>query len=173
MNNNDQKIQSVASHPAKTSGIKTNPAIKSMPATTRSVAKQLGIWAETEAATILSSAGYKILQRNYHSRYGEIDLIAAQDQTLIFVEVKARKQTQHGGASEVITWSKQHKIFKTALNFIGEYQDFVQYYYRFDVICFDFTEEIAKNLQQDFSKLAYDQQWIENAFTLDADLINL
>ena len=46
-------------------------------------------------------------------------------------------------------------------------------YYRFDVICFDFKQQIAKNLQQDFSQLAYDQQWIENAFTIDADLINL
>jgi putative endonuclease len=41
------------------------------------------------------------------------------------------------------------------------------------VICFDFFKEIAKTIQQDFSKFTYDQQWVENAFTFDQDFINL
>lgn len=143
------------------------------PTKTKSTAKRLGAWAEQQAKTILIENDYQIIATNYHSQYGEIDLIGVKDQSLVFVEVKARSLTRHGTANEVITLSKQRKIIKTALVFISKNEQFEQFYYRFDVICFDFTQQIAKNLQQEFSKLAYDQQWIENAFTLDADLINL
>lgn len=135
--------------------------------------KLLGEWGELKAAEILMHANYQILLRNYHSRYGEIDIIALKDQELIFVEVKARAFTQHGSAVEVITISKQHKIIKTALHFLEKTPDYHELYYRFDIICFDFHQEFAKNLQHDFSKYPYHQQWIENAFTLDADLFNL
>ena len=137
------------------------------------VAQQMGVWAEAQAEKILRDAGYSLIHSNYHSRYGEIDLIVSRDLELVFVEVKSRNKTRHGSAIEVITLSKQKKILKTALSFVAQYEQYEQFYYRFDVICFDFTQQIAKNLQQDFSKLAYDQQWIENAFTLDADLINI
>ena len=70
-------------------------------------------------------------------------------------------------------WLKQLKIFKTALSFIEKTPQFQHFYYRFDVFCFDFHQQFAKNIQQDFSNYSYDHQWIENAFTLDADLINL
>lgn len=138
-----------------------------------SISKQLGQWAEHQAALLFMQAGFEIVQQNYHSRYGEIDLIARLKDELIFVEVKARQPTQHGQAVEVITAAKQVKIVKTALKFIQEHVEVNTLYYRFDVICFDFHQQIAKNLQHDFSQLAYDLQWIENAFTLDADLINL
>lgn len=136
-------------------------------------AKQLGAWAEARAGQLLIDAGYEVLYRNYHSRYGEIDIIAVRDLDVIFVEVKARKPTQHGHAFEVISRSKQLKIIKTALSFIEKNEIYHNFFYRFDVICFDFYKEIAKNQQQDFSKLAYDQQWIENAFTINADLLDL
>ncbi|NHB57827.1 YraN family protein [Acinetobacter sp. 194] len=137
--------------------------------------KHLGQWAEAEAVNLIKDAGYTMIQQNYHSRFGEIDVIAVHDekQELIFVEVKARSATQWGHAYEVVTASKQIKIYKTALKFIEQHPQFHHHYYRFDVICFDFYKEIAKNLHQDISNLAYDQQWIENAFTLNADLINL
>ena len=135
--------------------------------------KLLGEWGERQAANLLIDAGYQILFRNYHSRFGEIDLIALKEQELIFVEVKARSFTQHGSAVEVITISKQHKIIKTALSFLEKMPHYHDLYYRFDIICFDFHQEFAKNLQHDFSKYPYHQQWIENAFTLDADLFNL
>lgn len=138
-----------------------------------STAKQLGLWAEMQAQQLLLSAGYQILQQNYHSRYGEIDLIATREQELLFVEVKARTRRAWANAHEVITASKQLKICKTSLVFLEKNPHLHDFYCRFDVICFDFKQEIAKNLQHDFSQLAYDQQWIENAFTLNVDLINL
>ncbi len=47
----------------------------------------LGAWGEEKAARFLMDQGYHIIQRNYHSRYGEIDLIAEDEEYLIFVEV--------------------------------------------------------------------------------------
>ncbi|NHC04228.1 YraN family protein [Acinetobacter sp. 187] len=143
------------------------------PSKTPSLSQQLGQWAEQQARLLLQQAGFEIVAQNYHSRYGEIDLIACKQDEWVFVEVKARQPTQHGAAVEVITAAKQLKMFKTALQFIQQQPEDEALYYRFDVICFDFHQQIAKNLQHDFSQLAYDQQWIENAFTIDADLINL
>ena len=138
-----------------------------------SVAKQLGKWAEQHAAVLLAHAGYQILRQNYHSRFGEIDVIALKQHDLLFIEVKARGKTTHGQANEVVTLSKQKKIVKTALSFLDEFPQYHPMYMRFDIICFDFHQEIAKNVQHDFAGYTYDQQWIENAFTLDADLFNL
>ena len=133
----------------------------------------LGQWAEQEAVNILLSHHYQILKLNYFSRFGEIDIIAQYQKNLIFVEVKARAPTQLGKAFEVVSLSKQKKLLKTALMFLQDHPDYEQYYCRFDVISFDLHHKIAKNVQQDFTQISYDQAWIENAFTLDADLINL
>ncbi|OTG66660.1 YraN family protein [Acinetobacter silvestris] len=140
---------------------------------TKNQAKPLGQWAELEAVRMLEQEAYRIVQQNFHSRFGEIDILAQKGQELIFVEVKARSITERGQAIEMVTSSKQLKIFKTALYFIEKNPEFHDFYYRFDVFCFDFHQVFAKNIQQDFSKYSYDSQWIENAFTLDADLINL
>lgn len=133
----------------------------------------LGRWAEQEAVELLLQHHYEIVQLNYFSRFGEIDIIAKFEQNLVFVEVKARTPTQMGRAFEVVSLSKQRKMLKTALLFLQEYPQYADYYCRFDVIGFDLHHKIAKNVQQELSKISYDQSWIENAFTLDADLINL
>ena len=133
----------------------------------------LGQWAEQKAVKLLMAQNYEIVQINYFSRFGEIDIIAKTAQELVFVEVKARTPTQMGQAFEVVTLSKQRKMVKTALIFLQKYPQFEQFYCRFDVIGFDLHHKIAKNVQQDLSQISYDQSWIENAFTLDADLINL
>ncbi|KWQ04819.1 hypothetical protein SE27_05850 [Acinetobacter harbinensis] len=133
----------------------------------------LGQWAEQQALSILQAQGFKLIAANYHCRYGEIDLIVAKDQELIFVEVKARSLTQYAQAYESISLSKQKKIMKSALTFLNARPEFENFYCRFDVICFDFFQHVAKKIQQDFSKYPYDQQWIENAFTFESESINL
>ena len=133
----------------------------------------LGQWAELEAARRLKTAGYDIVAHNYHSRYGEIDLIALQQRQLVFVEVKARTSSQYASAVESITLVKQVKIIKTALLYLQAQPGLLEYDLRFDVICFDFYRKFAKNVQYEFSKLSYDWQWIENAFHVDINLINL
>mgnify|MGYP003582096459 FL=1 len=77
-----------------------------------------------------------------------------------------------GRAFEVVNLTKQKKLIKTALIY-QNYPQYEAYFCRFDVIGFDLHHKIAKNVQQDLSQISYDQSWIENAFTLDADLINL
>jgi len=132
-----------------------------------------GQWAELEAIKLLQSKGYKILNVNFYSQFGEIDIVATTLNELVFVEVKARAPTQFGQAFEVVSLSKQKKLVKTALKFLQEHPQYEQYYCRFDVIGFDLHRKIAKNVQQDLTQISYDQAWIENAFTLDTDLINL
>ncbi|MGE8685034.1 MAG: YraN family protein [Acinetobacter sp.] len=133
----------------------------------------LGQWAEQQARFWAEQSGYHLVECNFHSRYGEIDLIVQREQDLVFIEVKARSTTRYAQAVETISIHKQRKMMKTALHFLNEQSHFQNYYCRFDVICFDFYQHFAKTLQQDFSKYPYDQQWIENAFTFDQELINL
>lgn len=131
------------------------------------LAQQLGKWAEQTALTLLQKQNYVWVTSNYHSRGGEVDLIVKRGQELVFVEVKARTIGNYGQACEMVTRAKQKKIIKTAMCFLQRYPSYQDFYCRFDVICFDFPQKIAKTVQQDFSNFHYDLQWIENAFTLD------
>lgn len=127
----------------------------------------LGLWAEQTALLFLQSQQYQYVNKNYHSRFGEIDLIVKRDNELVFVEVKARSAGSYAEACEVISYSQQRKIIKTAQFFLQRYPNYYNFDCRFDVICFDFPQKLAKTVQPDFSKLQYDQQWIKHAFTLD------
>ena len=127
----------------------------------------LGKWAEQQARALLERENYQYVDQNYHSRYGEIDLIVRLGKELVFVEVKARSAGSYAAACEVITESQQRKIIKTAQMFLQKHPNYEDFDCRFDVICFDFPQKLAKTVQPDFSKLQYDQQWIEHAFTLD------
>lgn len=77
----------------------------------------LGKLGEDFAATFLSTRGYKILQRNFRSYFGEVDIVAIKDNSLIFVEVKTRFSKKFGNPFEAVTPSKVRKISKTAQYF--------------------------------------------------------
>ena len=139
----------------------------------KTTSQALWDWAEQQALILLQQQGFQLVQRNYHSRYGELDLVVQQGEELLLVEVKARALTRYAHANEVVSLSKQRKLIKTALCFLNEYPEYQQFYCRFDVICFDFYQQFAKTVQYDFSSFTYDQQWIENAFTFDSEFINL
>ena len=93
--------------------------------------KRTGTWGEDEAEKYLQKQGYTILCRNYHSRYGEIDLIATKEDIIAFVEVKTRSKDALYSAAEAVTPAKQKKIYLTALNYMEEYNADLQP--RFDV----------------------------------------
>ena len=76
--------------------------------------------AEARAAKFLESHGLHIVARNYRSRYGEIDLIARDGVTLVFVEVRARASSTFGGAAASITASKRDKLTRTALQYLAK-----------------------------------------------------
>ena len=121
----------------------------------------------------MQAQGFELVRSNYYSRYGELDLVVKRDQELIFVEVKARAMTHYASAVESVALTKQRKMLKTALHFLHHYEEYQQFCYRFDVICFDFQQHFAKTIQHDFSDYHYDLHWIENAFTFDQEFINL
>lgn len=69
---------------------------------------------EQAAAAYLRTAGYKILALKYRARPGEIDIVAADGGTLVFVEVKTRKSDAFGTPAEAVTFRKQGKLIATA-----------------------------------------------------------
>ncbi len=135
-------------------------------------AKQLGRWAEKTALAHLQAHGYVLIHANFYSPYGEIDLIVQGNQ-LLLVEVKARRSGCYGHAVEVISRSKQLKIMRTALYFLQQYPQFEQFELRFDAICIDLTQASSCKTTDLLTSSDYQLQWIENAFTFDADFINL
>ena len=82
--------------------------------------KSLGNAGEDRAAEFLISKGYRILSRNYRTRYGEIDIIAEITGTLIFVEVKLRTSSAYGRGIEAVTRQKAAKIQQIAIDYISK-----------------------------------------------------
>ena len=70
---------------------------------------------EAQAARLLKKMGYKILEQNYRTPLGEIDIIAREKKTLVFVEVKARASTGYGHPKLAVTPAKQRRISMAAL----------------------------------------------------------
>ena len=81
--------------------------------------QSLGKRGEELAAAFLIRQGYTILARNYRQRYGELDIVAEEGDTLVFVEVKTRRSTRFGSAWEAVTPAKQRQISLLALDFIS------------------------------------------------------
>ena len=84
----------------------------------RPLSSRTGRDAETDAIDFLQQQGLKLVDRNYHSRRGEIDIIMRDVDTLIFIEVKYRRSDRYGGAAEMVTPQKQKKIIATALHYL-------------------------------------------------------
>ncbi len=75
---------------------------------------------EDAACKLLKEKKYKILERNFRKKHGEIDIIAKKDDKIIFVEVKARSTSEFGTPAEFVTYAKQQRIIKTAWSYIQE-----------------------------------------------------
>jgi putative endonuclease len=75
---------------------------------------------EDMAWEYLRKRGYKILERNYRCRYGEIDLIAKDGETIVFVEVKSRRSAAFGEPEASVGLAKQKKISTVALCYLEE-----------------------------------------------------
>lgn len=98
---------------------------------------------EAIAAKFLVKAGYKILEKNFHSRVGEIDIIALANQTLVFVEVKTRWSKRFGEAVEAVTFWKLRSITKTA-NYYKLLHPELPDNLRIDVVSVDISEKTPK-----------------------------
>ena len=94
--------------------------------------KLTGAWGEALAADYLRKKHYKIVASGYHSRFGEIDLIAQNRTFLVFVEVKLRKSARFALAREYVDLKKQEKLRLTASIYLSQNPTKLQP--RFDVI---------------------------------------
>jgi putative endonuclease len=80
--------------------------------------QQFGQTSEMVAARFLKKQRYKILETNYRTRQGEIDIIARDGDTIAFIEVKARTSDHFGNPKGAVTLQKQRKISMTALQYL-------------------------------------------------------
>lgn len=86
--------------------------LKKLP--TKKVTSKAGRFGEDFACNLLLQKGYKIIDRNFRSRFGEIDIIASKEDYLIFIEVKTRWNLNYGYPEEAVNEKKLWKIRKTA-----------------------------------------------------------
>ena len=80
--------------------------------------KLLGRVGEKKAGEFLKKKGYKILETNYKTHVGEIDLIATDGETVVFVEVKTRINDDYGAPSQAVNAKKQEKYYKVATEYL-------------------------------------------------------
>jgi len=89
---------------------------------------------EKIAAHYLSEIGYTLVSCNYHSTYGEIDIIAKDKNELVIAEVKTRSSASEKNAENSISISKQKKLTSSAQQFLAEREDFAELSVRFDAL---------------------------------------
>ena len=83
--------------------------------------REAGQAAEHRALDYLKQQGLKLIAANYHSRFGEIDLILRDGDVLVFAEVRMRSNNDFGGARASITGAKQAKLIKTAQHYLMQF----------------------------------------------------
>ena len=105
--------------------------------------------AENLAATFVQRAGLKLVARNYRCRFGEIDLIVRDGNTLVFVEVRMRSNDRFGGAAASITATKRAKLLRAARHYIAN--SALTPACRFDALLVDGNDGAI--------------EWLKNAFT--------
>ena len=104
--------------------------------------------AEDLCAELMRGAGLEILERNWRSRQGEIDLIARDGATLVFAEVRLRRDARFGGAAESVTAAKRARLVAAARLYLAGHPEVDC---RFDVLLLD---------RLDASRV----QWLRDAF---------
>lgn len=96
--------------------------------------RETGALAEEKAVEYLRGLGCSILERNYLSKLGEIDIIAREGETVVFIEVRSRACGSFGSPQETVGYWKQHRIIKTAMLYAQRKR--LDCPLRFDVIAF-------------------------------------
>lgn len=114
-----------------------------------------GKQAEGLALDYLQHQALTLIAKNWQSPYGEIDLIMKDNNTLVFIEVRYRKQNNWGHPLETITQSKRHKIITTAQLFLQKNKQWLINPCRFDVI------SITENINDHPCV-----EWLTDAFTM-------
>ncbi len=114
--------------------------------------REIGLAAEQRACDYLTRQGLTLIESNYRSRFGEIDLILRDGSVLVFAEVRMRSSDDFGGARASITPTKQAKLIKTAQQYLTQFTRPPAC--RFDALLLGAVHDGAI-------------EWIKNAFTTD------
>jgi putative endonuclease len=107
---------------------------------------------ELRACAELERAGLKLLARNYTTRYGELDLVMREGKTIVFVEVRHRRNAAYGDAAASVTASKQAKLIKAAGLWLAAHTEWAHSDCRFDVIAYNGPADVARMI------------WLRNGF---------
>jgi len=99
-------------------GIITRILKRGKPSSTPDSRQRFGLEGEVEAASHLKRNGFKILVKRYRCRFGEVDLVAREGDTLVFIEVKTRGSQDFGGPALAVTPEKQKHISRVALDYL-------------------------------------------------------
>ncbi len=114
-----------------------------------------GRQAEQQALCYLQGRGLQLLERNFRSRYGEIDLIMREADSLVFIEVRYRRHRGYGGPAASVDRNKQARLVSTALYYLQRHSGSAQQPTRFDVV--------ALTELSDTTTI----EWIRDAFQTD------
>jgi putative endonuclease len=117
----------------------------------------LGKTGEDLACRELCRQGYAILARRYRTRYGEIDIVARDGSTIVFVEVKARTDDRYGNPLEAITLHKQARITAMAQDYVVR-RGLMGAPCRFDVVAVTFGD-LPGRAKVEVVKSAFDAVW--------------
>lgn len=130
-----------------------NPFSPSKPLTPQ---QQAGAAAEQFASQWLAARGLIPITHNYHCAYGELDIVAYHEDTLVFIEVRYRKGTSHGGALASVTRHKQRRIAQAAMHYLQTHEVAATVNCRFDVV------GVCKNNDEQWQC-----HWVQGAFEYD------
>jgi putative endonuclease len=114
---------------------------------------------EAAAESYLRRKGYRILAKNLRSSLGELDLVAEDGRVLVFVEVKARRTEEFGGAIHAVHQRKQEKLIRLASQYLARHQ-MTNRACRFDVVLLQGTDASALQIEH-----------IQNAFDIPGDYL--
>lgn len=122
----------------------------------KKTAVSIGALGEEAAALVLRKKGYKIIERNYRSKMGEIDIIAKDGEYTCFVEVRLRKNNSYGSPADSINEGKRQRIIRTAQLYAME-KGIFDTPMRFDVVLINAVakENSLKNVHLEIIKDAF------------------
>lgn len=102
--------------------------------------QQLGQFGEQLAASFLQKQGYTILDRNFRCRSGELDIIAKDEEYLVVVEVKTRRNTEYGEPAAAVDFRKQRQICRATWHYLHKYACY-DCDIRFDIVAIQVADD--------------------------------
>jgi putative endonuclease len=114
---------------------------------------QISGYAREQAARgYLERRGLTLLDHQFHCRYGEIDLVMKENESIVFIEVRLRTHPGFADGITSVTQKKQAKIVKSAIVYLQAHPQWHNHDTRFDIVSFDGSDKIS---------------WLRNAFSID------